>query len=186
VVGHGETYSWALRPFSKFLKKCFDLIFYFLLLGSAKGLNYKIPKVMPGPTIRVHLLKFYQSTRRQGTSGGIWRSLQLSPETIFEIFECFDLIFYFLQGSVKGLNYNTPKDLPRPTIRVHLLKSYQSPRRQGTSGGIWHSFQLRPKTLFRNFWKCFDLIFHFLLRGSAKGLNFKYRKLCQGRPYECT
>jgi hypothetical protein len=35
----------------------------------------------------VNLLQFYQSPRRQGTSGGIWRNLQLSPESIFEIFE---------------------------------------------------------------------------------------------------
>jgi hypothetical protein len=60
------------------------------------------------------LTTFYQSPRRQGTSGVIWRNLRLKPATIFGIFEKerFDLIFYFLlQGCAEGLKNKIPKDL---------------------------------------------------------------------------
>jgi hypothetical protein len=87
--GSDVTYSWALSPFSKFLKKRFDFNYCFLLQGSPKGLNWNktTERVKPYYATIGFSLKFYQTPRRQGTFGGIWRNLQLSPEPISEIFE---------------------------------------------------------------------------------------------------
>jgi hypothetical protein len=87
----GEIWSdLQLNPttiFGIFEKKRFDLIFYFLLQDVPKGLSTKYQWVYATSVIRVDLLQFHQSPRRQVTSGEIWRNLKLSPATIFDIFE---------------------------------------------------------------------------------------------------